>query len=147
MGLRSTHIYFLVISAALPIFINGEIHRARGRKFSTLSVRPSWPPGPDRVGPPPSLEDSQHPDDPEPIFKEPAPPQQEKYLEFGQAVIPPTSDHDESVYTTEAEHVVEKHTSQQWLLSILSAMLVGLSGIFPLLVIPLESGEALRHGG
>lgn len=33
-----------------------------------------------------------------------------------------------------------------WLCSIFGAMLVGLSGIFPLLVIPLEAGPALKHG-
>lgn len=34
-----------------------------------------------------------------------------------------------------------------WICSILGAMLVGLSGIFPLLVIPIETGPALKHGG
>jgi hypothetical protein len=34
-----------------------------------------------------------------------------------------------------------------WSYSLLSAGLVGLSGIFPLLVIPLEAGEALKRGG
>jgi zinc transporter 13 len=34
-----------------------------------------------------------------------------------------------------------------WFLSLLSAGFVGLSGIFPLLVIPLEAGNVLRHGG
>ena len=37
------------------------------------------------------------------------------------------------------------HTSETWAYSIISAVLVGLSGIFPLLVIPLESGKALRN--
>lgn len=36
---------------------------------------------------------------------------------------------------------------ETWLYSIFGAILVGLSGIFPLLVIPLEAGPALRHGG
>lgn len=31
--------------------------------------------------------------------------------------------------------------------SIISSILVGLSGIFPLLVIPLEAGPSLKHGG
>jgi len=31
--------------------------------------------------------------------------------------------------------------------SIISTILVGLSGIFPLLVIPLEAGPSLKHGG
>lgn len=34
-----------------------------------------------------------------------------------------------------------------WACSVLASALVGLSGIFPLLVIPLEAGEALRRGG
>lgn len=34
-----------------------------------------------------------------------------------------------------------------WIYSLTSAGLVGLSGIFPLLVIPLEVGEALKRGG
>ena len=39
------------------------------------------------------------------------------------------------------------NTYEIWILSILSAFLVGLSGIFPLLIIPMESGPALKHGG
>ena len=34
-----------------------------------------------------------------------------------------------------------------WIYSLISAGLVGLSGIFPLLVIPLEAGQALKKGG
>jgi len=34
-----------------------------------------------------------------------------------------------------------------WVLSVAASAVVGLSGIFPLLVIPLEAGEALRRGG
>ena len=34
-----------------------------------------------------------------------------------------------------------------WTCSIVASAIVGLSGIFPLLVIPLETGEALRRGG
>lgn len=34
-----------------------------------------------------------------------------------------------------------------WIYSILGSVLVGLSGIFPLLVIPLEAGPSLKHGG
>ena len=34
-----------------------------------------------------------------------------------------------------------------WTYSLLGAVLVGFSGIFPLLVIPLEAGPALKHGG
>lgn len=42
---------------------------------------------------------------------------------------------------------VSSRTYEIWAYSLLSSVLVGLSGIFPLLVIPLESGCALRHGG
>jgi len=34
-----------------------------------------------------------------------------------------------------------------WACSVIASAVVGLSGIFPLLVIPLEAGEALRRGG
>lgn len=34
-----------------------------------------------------------------------------------------------------------------WVYSLISAALVGLSGVFPLLVIPLEVGESLKKGG
>jgi len=36
---------------------------------------------------------------------------------------------------------------ETWAYSIAGAALVGLSGIFPLLVIPIEAGPSLRHGG
>lgn len=35
---------------------------------------------------------------------------------------------------------------QPWLLSILASLLIGLSGIFPLLVIPIEAGNSLKTG-
>ncbi|KAK0070330.1 zinc transporter ZIP13, partial [Biomphalaria pfeifferi] len=35
---------------------------------------------------------------------------------------------------------------ETWFLSILASILVGLSGLFPLLVIPMETGQALKHG-
>jgi hypothetical protein len=38
-------------------------------------------------------------------------------------------------------------TQEVWLYSILASIAVGLSGIFPLLVIPIEAGPALKHGG
>lgn len=34
-----------------------------------------------------------------------------------------------------------------WCCSICASFLIGLSGIFPLLVIPLEAGPSLKHGG
>lgn len=39
------------------------------------------------------------------------------------------------------------HSKETWIYSFISAALVGLSGIFPLAVIPLETGQALRKGG
>ncbi len=39
------------------------------------------------------------------------------------------------------------HSSETWMYSTISAILVGLSGIFPLVVIPIEAGKALRKGG
>lgn len=45
------------------------------------------------------------------------------------------------------EPVKPGHSRETWILSMISALLVGLSGIFPLLVIPLEAGKALRKGG
>ncbi|KAK3094884.1 hypothetical protein FSP39_007473 [Pinctada imbricata] len=40
----------------------------------------------------------------------------------------------------------ERAVYEVWMFSICGAMLVGLSGIFPLLVIPIEAGPALKHG-
>ena len=48
---------------------------------------------------------------------------------------------------TRHENIGGSHSKEAWIYSIVSSALVGLSGIFPLLVIPLESGEALKHGG
>jgi len=36
---------------------------------------------------------------------------------------------------------------ETWVYSICGAILVGLTGIFPLLVIPMEAGPSLKHGG
>lgn len=36
---------------------------------------------------------------------------------------------------------------EAWLYSIPATILVGMCGIFPLLVIPVEAGQALREGG
>lgn len=38
------------------------------------------------------------------------------------------------------------HDYQSWLCSITAAILIGLSGIFPLCVIPIEAGPSLQHG-
>ena len=41
----------------------------------------------------------------------------------------------------------DSHWSQAAFYSIISCMFVGLSGILPLVVIPLEAGPSLQHGG
>lgn len=38
------------------------------------------------------------------------------------------------------------HTRETWIYAVVSAILVGLSGIFPLLVIPIDAGKALQKG-
>ena len=52
-------------------------------------------------------------------------------------------------WSADHPHNLEKtgHASETWLYSIISAILVGLSGIFPLLVVPLEAGASLKKGG
>ena len=44
-----------------------------------------------------------------------------------------------------SEDMIERF--EVWAFSILGAILVGLSGIFPLLIIPIEAGPSLHHGG
>lgn len=39
------------------------------------------------------------------------------------------------------------HSRETWVYATISAILVGLSGIFPLVVIPIEAGKGLRKGG
>lgn len=41
----------------------------------------------------------------------------------------------------------ERGRYEVWIYSICGSIAVGLSGIFPLLIIPIESGPALKHGG
>lgn len=41
---------------------------------------------------------------------------------------------------------VERNTYEVWIYSICGSIAVGLSGIFPLLVIPIEAGPSLKHG-
>ena len=36
---------------------------------------------------------------------------------------------------------------QPWLFSLLGSAMVGLSGVFPLLVIPIDEAADLKHGG
>lgn len=45
-----------------------------------------------------------------------------------------------------AEFLASEH-AHVWLLSLVGSVAVGLSGIFPLLVIPIEAGAALKTGG
>jgi zinc transporter 13 len=97
------------------------------------------------------LENSDLPIDPDPIYVEPESfyDDIEEELEFGKAIRRPQADHNvrqQVIEVAEEAEVVEKHTGQQWLLSLISAALVGLSGIFPLLVIPIETGKSLHHG-
>lgn len=42
--------------------------------------------------------------------------------------------------------VMQEFRSEVWAYSVIASVLVGLSGIFPLLVIPMEAGPALKHG-
>ena len=44
----------------------------------------------------------------------------------------------------------DSHSNQMleiWIFSVMGTILVGLSGLFPLLIVPLESGTALKYGG
>ena len=43
--------------------------------------------------------------------------------------------------------VMSEFNWEIWTYSVIASSLVGLSGIFPLLVIPMEAGPALKHGG
>lgn len=72
--------------------------------------------------------------------------------------FPPSafSDHDEEIRIPGTDPDPEPaqnftlffgHSVETWTLSMISAMLVGLSGIFPLVVIPLETGRNLHRGG
>ena len=49
-------------------------------------------------------------------------------------------------YVNDSQNIMEINL-EVWAYSVTAAILVGLSGIFPLLVIPMESGPALKHGG
>ncbi|KAK7474325.1 hypothetical protein BaRGS_00034460 [Batillaria attramentaria] len=54
---------------------------------------------------------------------------------------------DAALHTHMVEEAMWSRSTDVWVYSILGAILVGLSGIFPLLVIPLEAGPTLKHGG
>ena len=41
----------------------------------------------------------------------------------------------------------ERNIYEVWTYSVCGSIAVGLSGIFPLLIIPIEAGPALKHGG
>jgi len=67
--------------------------------------------------------------------------------------FPPAAfkDYDEEVKLKDSDpEIVESvwlgHSTETWIFSLISAGLVGLSGIFPLLVIPLETGKNLHKG-
>ena len=104
----------------------GEIHRARGIKPNRVnnfkhSERSTWPPGPHR----PVEAPSSAPSCLEPIIS--------------------SGDESEIKYTSVSS--IEHHSFDIWLYALLSAVLVGLSGIFPLLIIPLDAGDSLKTGG
>ena len=65
------------------------------------------------------------------------------YAEIHRAVKKPPTRHRGNTQ----ESMSKKYSTETWVFSMISASLVGLSGIFPLLVIPLEAGKALRKGG
>ena len=47
-------------------------------------------------------------------------------------------------------HMVDSENFQSfdvWIYSIAGAILVGLSGILPLIIMPIEAGPSLKHGG
>ena len=107
-------------------FSNCEIHRARGIKPKSpsklLTPRSTWPPGPQK-------------------------------LTENENEIPATSctdDESQSLETSDGFFGyfknINHHSIVVWTYAIISAMLVGLSGIFPLLIIPLDAGENLKHG-
>lgn len=55
-----------------------------------------------------------------------------------------------SLCDTEAEswgHLFSSERLDAWICSLIGSFMVGLSGVFPLLVIPLETGAALRSEG
>lgn len=49
-------------------------------------------------------------------------------------------------YLDAAAEVMQDLKLEVWVYSVIASILVGLSGIFPLLVIPMEAGPALKHG-
>lgn len=53
----------------------------------------------------------------------------------------------EKVGYMDAAEVMLELKLEVWVYSVIASILVGLSGIFPLLVIPMEAGPALKHGG
>jgi len=48
---------------------------------------------------------------------------------------------------TVADDMFGSETFDTWVFAIFGSCLVGLSGIFPLLIIPIEAGPTLKHGG
>lgn len=44
-------------------------------------------------------------------------------------------------------HLLSSERLDAWICSLIGSFMVGLSGVFPLLVIPLETGAALRSEG
>lgn len=48
---------------------------------------------------------------------------------------------------TSWDTVADYFEYQPWVFSLLGSALVGLSGIFPLFIIPIDEGADLKHGG
>ena len=58
------------------------------------------------------------------------------------------NEHEDSDYAFDSDlSKAGGHSRETWIYSLISATLVGLSGIFPLVVIPLEAGKGLKKGG
>lgn len=57
------------------------------------------------------------------------------------------NENDTLTFINKMERNTVGSVSEVWFYSIGGSMLVGLSGIFPLLVIPIEAGPSLKHGG
>ena len=102
----------------LVSFTDCEIHRARNK-----------PKGPSRSF---EVEDSS----PRPVW----PPGPEDSFNIPKQEYNQNENERDSIHTQSGYKIV-------WMYSLISATLVGLSGIFPLLVIPLDAGDSLKIGG
>lgn len=67
-------------------------------------------------------------------------------VDVASAEMPNHGAADEAAVHAHMEQAAWSQSTDVWLYSILGAIVVGLSGIFPLLIIPLEAGPSLKHG-